>query len=135
MADIKFYTRAIPTGFKSPALSAALRNLGRIPEQLGKIGAAITAEIKRNLSGRILNKRSGKLYDSWEWEVTAANAGWRLIIGSDVAYARIHNFGGWTGKNHRTHIRKSRYVDRAVIAKKNQVRRILQDFVANITRG
>ena len=133
--SLRIYSKAIPKGFKSPALENALRNLGKIPEQLAKVGSAITGEVKRNISGRYLQRRSGKLYDSWEWEVQAASLGWRLTVGSDVAYARIHNFGGFTGKGHRTKIKKTSYLDRAVLAKKEQVRRILRDYMAHLTRG
>lgn len=114
-------------------MEAVLRNLGRLPEELGKVGSAITTEIKRNLSGRILNKRTGKLHDSWAWEVGAKNAGWILAISSEgVPYARIHEWGGMTGRGHKTKIKKSRYVSRAVIAKKEQVRRILRDYISKM---
>lgn len=133
--SLKIYSKVYPKGFKSVALANALRNLGKLPHQLGKVGSAITGEIKRNLSGRILNRRSGRLQDSWKWDIKSHGPRWRLIISSDVPYARIHNFGGFTGKGHQTKIRKTRYVDRAVIAKKTQVRRILRDYISTIWRG
>jgi phage gpG-like protein len=113
-------------------LTAALANLGKLPLQLAKIGDLITGEIKRNVSGRILKRRSGDLYNSWQWAVEAINRGWRLIIGSDVVYARIHEFGGWTGANYATKIKKTRYVSKAVMKKKTAVRRVLRDFTAQI---
>ena len=130
--SLRIYSKASPRGFKSQALHNALRNLGKLPTALGKVGEVITGEIKRNLSGRVLKRRSSKLYDSWSWMVSALSSGWELVVGSDVAYARIHEFGGWTGRNHATKIKKSRYVSRAVIAKKTHVRRILRDYTANI---
>jgi len=129
---LKVYSKANPKGFKSPALENALRNLGKIPEELGKIGTVLTAEIKRNSSGRVLQRRSGKLHDSWEWLVSAVNRGWQLAVSSDVIYARIHEFGGWTGKNHATKIKKSRYVSRAIIAKKARIQRITHDYITGI---
>lgn len=132
---LRVYARAKPTGFKSPALEAALRNMGKLPLSLAKVGAAITREVRANLSGRILRKQTGKLHDSWRWLINAANNGWQLTVGSDVVYARIHNFGGFTGRNNATRIKKTRYLDRAVLAKKAQVRAILRDFMANLTRG
>lgn len=131
---MKIYTKTHPKGFKSPALKNTLRNLGELPYKLGQVGSAITGEIKKNLSGKILHRRSGKLYESWEWEIDKTTHGWRLLISSDVAYSRIHNFGGFTGRNHATRIKKTRYVDRAVIAKKKQVKTILQNWVGSITR-
>ena len=131
--SLRVYSKTIPKGFKSPQLEAALRNFGKLPALLGKIGSVLTGEIKRNLGGRILQRRSGRLQDSWDWEVTAKNAGWELAISSEgVPYARIQNFGGWTGKGHRTRIPRSRYVDRAVIAKKALVRRVLRDYITKI---
>jgi len=133
--SLRVDSRVTPKQFKSVALAAALRNLGRVPDQLAEIGRILTTEIKRNLSGRILQRRTGALHRSWGWEISAANAGWRLAIGSDVAYARIHEFGGWTGKGHRTKIKKSRYVSRAVIAQKVRVRRVLRDYTMRMFRG
>lgn len=129
---MRFYIRGHSKGVKSVALANALRNLGRIPDQLGRIGSVVTTEIRRNLSGRVLQRRSGKLHDSWTWQIAAKSAGWVLTIGSDVIYARIHEFGGFTGAGHRTRIKKSRYVSRAVIAKKAQIRRLLRDFLTRI---
>ena len=133
--SLRINSRETPKQFKSVALVAALRNLGRIPDQLVEIGKILTVEIKRNLSGRILQRRTGALHGSWDWAISAANAGWRLAIGSDVVYARIHELGGWTGKGHRTKIKKSRYVSRAVIAKKSQVRRVLRDYTMRMFKG
>jgi phage gpG-like protein len=135
MAELRVHIKGRPKGFKSPALAAALRNLGRLPEQLGKAGDALTREIKRNLSGRILRRRTGNLHDSWEWGVNARGSGWELVVSSDVVYARIHNFGGFTGRNHATRIKKSRYVDRAVIKQKARIRKIMTDYMARLTRG
>ena len=132
MTRIRFYSTTHPKSFKSPVLETAIRNLGKLPTELAKIGTAITSEIKRNLSGRILQRRTGALHDSWNWAISAAQKGWDLVIGSDVAYAAIHEFGGWTGKGGRTRIRKTRYVSRAVLKKKTAVRRILRDYTANI---
>ncbi len=131
---MRFYIEGHSKSIKSVGLTNALRNLKKIPDRLNRIGQVITAEIGRNLSGRILQRRSGDLYNSWEWQVTAKNAGWDLVIGSDVIYARIHEFGGWTGRDHHTRIKKSRYVSRAITAKRTQVRRILRGFVAKIFR-
>ncbi len=130
---MRIYSKAIPKGFKSEALANALKNLGQLPLQLGRFGSVLTGTIKRNLGGRILQRRSGKLQDSWEWTITAANAGWRLEVGSDVVYARIQNFGGWSGKNHRTRIRPHRYVEDALRQKKAQLRRILADYWSKLT--
>jgi len=132
MSDFIIYSRLFLRGFKSLAMTQALKNLGELPIQLSRIGFEVTKQIKRNLSGRILNKRSGKLHGSWEWTVSTINKGWRLVIGSDVVYARIHQFGGWTGRNYATRIKKTSYVTKALVAKKAQIKKILHDYVSKI---
>jgi len=132
MTDFTIHSRVEPKKFKSPALTAALKNLGRLPEQLGRIGYTLVNEIQRNLSGRILQRRTGRLHDSWEWHVFSTNNGWELIIDSDIVYARIHEFGGFTGRNYATKIKKSRYLSKAMIAKKTQIRRIMTRYVSKI---
>ncbi len=134
MSDFTLNSRAFPKGFKSLMLKKMLNNLPKIPKELAKVGKAINDEIKRNLSGRILQRRSSDLYNSWQWAVSAHNSGWRLIIGSDVVYARIHNFGGFAGRGHKTKIKKTRYVDKAVLKKKVAVRRIMRNYILRIAR-
>jgi len=126
------HSRVHPKKFKSVALEAALKNLGKLPFQLAKIGSAVTGEIKKNLSGRILQRRSGDLHDSWIWEINPTTKGWDLVISSDIIYARIHEFGGFTGRNYATKIKKSRYVTRALLKKKGQIRAILRDYTARL---
>lgn len=135
MADFTFYTSTFPKGFKSKALTNALRNLGKLPEIMGKLGETLTKVIRRNLSGRLLNKRSGKLHNSWNWLVTAYNRGWRLVLSSDVVYARIHEFGGWTGRDHATKIKASKYVQRALVKKRKQITKLFRDYIVKITRN
>jgi len=132
--DLDILMKLYPAKFKSKALDNAVRNLGKLPVQLNRIGALITKAVKRNLSGRILNKRTGKLHDSWQWQISAENSGWSLTVGSDVVYARIHNFGGFTGAGYRTKIRKTRYFDKAILTTKSHIRRLLRDFIVRITR-
>jgi phage gpG-like protein len=122
-------------GIKSPALDNALRKLGQLPHELGKIGTVLTGAIRRNSGGGVLHRRSGRLADSWEWAVTAANQGWRLTIASDVRYARIHEFGGKSGAGHRTTTPARRYVSKAVEAKQAQVDRFMRDYVAGIWKA
>lgn len=130
--SLRFYTKLSPKGFKSPALGAALANLGKLPLQMAKIGDMLTKEIKLNLRGRILNMRSGRLHDSWAWLLSAINSGWRLVVGSDVVYARIHEFGGWTGRGHATRIKASRYVSRSLIKKQKRIRSVMDNYMTKL---
>ena len=133
---LTIYSRTKPHKFKSVALANALKNLGQIPQQLGTIGSMVTGEIKRNISGRYLNKRTGRLYNSWVWAVKSlANSLWRLTISSDVEYARIHNFGGFTGKNHATKIKATRYAERAMVRQLPKIRRVFRDYTATLWKG
>jgi phage gpG-like protein len=52
-----------------------------------------------------------------------------MAIGSDVVYARIHEFGGWTGRGGNTPIKASQYVTKAVDRHRKTIERLLQEFV------
>ena len=130
--SLVIFSRVEPKKFKSPALEAALKNLGQLPYQMGLIGSLVTDAIRKNSSGRILQRRSGRLEESWEWRLQAIKAGWELVIASDAPYARIHEWGGFTGRNHATKIKKTRYVTRAVLKQKPRIRRILRDYISRL---
>ncbi len=130
--SLTVFMRTEPKQFKAPALENALRNLGNLPLTLAKVGEKLVRAIRRNLSNRILRKRTGRLHDSWIWTIAAENQGWKMVVGSDAVYAAIHEFGGWTGRNHATKIPKRRYVTRAVISTKSAVRKLLRDYVTKI---
>ena len=130
--SLHLYMKTEPKRFSCPALENALRNLGGLPLQLAKVGDVLVKAIRRNLSNRILKKRTGTLHDSWGWRIAAANQGWVMAVGSDCVYAAIHEFGGWTGRNHATKIPKRRYVSHAVISVKAAVRKLMNDYMTKI---
>jgi phage gpG-like protein len=132
MSDFSLTFRESPMGWKCPALQKMLKRFGELPAELGKIGVLVTREIEKNLSGQLLNRRSGKLWSSWQWEVSVSNSGWRLAIGSDVVYARIHEFGGMTGRGHKTQIKATHYVSKAVETTGEPVRRLIHDYLATM---
>jgi len=122
--------KARPRKWETPMLRDLLKNLGDLPKLMSRIGRATKMEIKKNLSGKILHKRSGRLWASWDWQLQAISQGWRLSINSvDVPYARIHEFGGMTGKGHKTRIPARRYVTKAVDARKELYAKWARDFV------
>lgn len=123
-----------PSRFKSKALPKTLFNLKKLPKKLEGIGSIINKRIQLNLSGRLLKKRTGTLHDSWIFDVKANAHGYRLTISSDVVYAAIHNFGGFSGRNHATKIKKTSYVDKAVIQTKLRVRALLKQYMLRIFR-
>lgn len=126
--------RLNPPRFNSIRLAKMQDGYGELPVVLSRIGQLLNKRIKTN-AVRLLTKRSGDLHDSWSWDVTTEGRGWKLIVGSDVVYAAIHNFGGWAGAGHRSRIPKTRYVDRAIIKTKVPIRKLLRDFQLNILRG
>lgn len=40
---------------------------------------------------------------------------WEVVVGPTIVYGRIHELGGWAGKNHRTYVPKRPYISPAVI--------------------
>lgn len=87
-------------------MSNAQTRLGPyVEDMLRKIGLAILSKIQMNMSGRILNKRSGRLFDSWGMNIAPSGQNEiELTISSDSPYAEIHDKGGMTGRGHKTRI-------------------------------
>lgn len=78
-----------------------------------KGAARIKSEILLNLSGRVLNQRSGDLYRSVSARARTDRDGLLLTVGSggpSIPYAVIHEYGGQTGRGGKTHIRARPYV-------------------------
>jgi phage gpG-like protein len=134
MSDFNFSVSSRPAGFKSVVLTEALKNFGKLPKLMIELGQVVTQNIKDNASGKILNIRTGRLWHSWGWQVGATNAGWQTIVGSDCVYSRIHNYGGWTGKNHKTHLPARHYVDLALTKSHVKINQLFKNFVANMWR-
>ena len=61
--------------------------------------------------------------------------GWRVVVSSDVVYARIHEKGGMAGRGHRTRIPKRRYATRALVAQKDNIRKAFRTFLAKVASG
>ena len=96
-----------------------------IEKALTKIGLGINREVVSNLSGKVLHVRSGTLRASWFMPgpiVERIVGGWRMKMGSDVPYARIHELGGWTGRGHKTKIPKRPYLRPALISQAENIR-------------
>ena len=100
-----------------------------------KLGTVIVKRIKRNLSGRILHKRSGDLHNSWDFVHFMTSKGWTMVAGSDIPYARIHDTGGFAGRNHATKIPKRAYVRKSVVQEARRIRKIMAKFITRIARN
>ena len=125
--------------------NSAAPRLGRIRKAvspamegvLSKIGNAIDKEIVENLSGRVLNVRSGRLRSSWFMPgpiVSRIVGGWRMMIGSNVPYARIHELGGMAGRGHKTKIPKRPYVRTALVSQAEKIRTELAGMWVKLSR-
>jgi len=131
--SLQISIKGVPNRFRSVALENALKNIGQLPLLMAQIGSDVTGEIRRNLSGKVLQKRSGRLHDSWDWKVAAANAGWITTISSEgVPYNRIHEFGGWTGRGHATFIPARYYVTLALQKQIKNIVKLTRNYIARI---
>jgi phage gpG-like protein len=118
---------------KSRKLPNALSRLGKFATQLDKIGVTVVKEIRRNLSGRYLQKRSGDLYRSWDYTLQRmADLGYTVKWETDSPYGRIHEKGGMTGRKHRSRMKKTRYATRALVAKGKAIHMILRNYMARL---
>ena len=81
------------------------------------------AALKRK--GKTLIK-SHRLYDSYIYQLL----GETVEIGSDLVYARIHHYGGDTGKGHKTHL-----IARPVLGVNERQERRLGDFLISEIRS
>jgi phage gpG-like protein len=59
-------------------------------------GAKVTARAKGKLSDDVLHVRTGRLRRSVHYVMTGSEAVPTAIVGTNVEYARIHEFGGQT---------------------------------------
>lgn len=125
-----------PARFNSRRLRHAQGVLDRgLERHLHVIAKAVVPEVRRNLSGRILQVRTRRLWASWRYHVKRLKDMWVLTMGSRSPYSRIHDKGGWTGRGHKTKIPKRSYATKALVAKKPMIRRELKKFTARIVRG
>jgi len=124
-----------PRRFRSKRLLGAERKLGGLEAVVARVGKRLRAEVRRNLSGRVLQRRTGTLWRSWDFRKQALSGGWRLVVGSDVVYARIHEKGGMAGRGHRTRIPKRRYATKALMSQKDNIRKMFRTFLAKVAVG
>lgn len=84
-------------------------------ELLESIGKLVDTEIHMNLNGRILQRRSGRLYDAWSYMIDQHGDSFILTVGTlqdDVPYSEIQDKGGRTGINQSVTIPASEYYSR-----------------------
>lgn len=57
--------------------------------------ALVLARVQDNLTGKILQRRTGRLRSSFSTDVVGQGMEIRGIVGSNLVYAPIHEFGGF----------------------------------------
>lgn len=55
----------------------------------------VANRVRLKLSGQVLRVRSGRLRQSIHTRVTKLEGGFLAQVGTNVKYARIHEYGGW----------------------------------------
>jgi HK97 gp10 family phage protein len=81
------------------ALAARLEAMpGKLTAALGeeaaRLGDELRAAVERNLSGGVLQQKTGRLAGSIEMSVQRNGAAVSATVGTDVPYAAIHEYGG-----------------------------------------
>lgn len=66
----------------------------RLSQEVERLGGVLRERIERNLSGEVLQRRSGRLLGSVSVEVERVGLGASVTVGSDLPYAAIHEYGG-----------------------------------------
>ena len=69
-------------------LASALR------QEAARLGDDLRAAVARNLSGAVLQQRTGRLAGSIDVAVRQSGAAVSATLGTDVPYAAIHEYGG-----------------------------------------
>ena len=63
-------------------------------EEAARLGEELRAAVEQNLSGGVLQQRTGRLAGSIDVSVQRSGTGVSATVGSDVPYAAIHEYGG-----------------------------------------
>lgn len=72
--------------------------------------------IRNQMSGRRspsygLNRQTGTLARSWKLKtINLGTTNYGISLSTSSVYARIHQFGGWTGRNHASYIPKRLWI-------------------------
>lgn len=88
------------TGLPEYLREASVRLHARLQKEITTSGLRMERAAKANLTGTVLNVRTGRLRRSIRSEVKQEEGGWELALraggdgAADVKYARIHELGG-----------------------------------------
>lgn len=108
-----------------------------IDAMLHEIGKSLLDAIHRNLNGRILHKRSGRLYSAWDMQVTNESNVHILTVGTlreDVPYSEIQDKGGKTGRKHTTIIPAREYYSKEADNQSTAINRMIGTYLKRIVK-
>lgn len=111
-----------------------LESLDRIVDEAAAEGLEDSMKLVRITAQYYAPRRTGDLEDSIEAGVN--QEGRRLIgwVGSDLDYARIHEFGGVTGEGGRITITAKHYMGRAIVDCLSEIENNIEDVFARKMR-
>jgi phage gpG-like protein len=83
-------------------LDAEIGRLGALPQSMAarlaqeveRLGDVLRERVERNLSGRVLQRKTGRLAGSIAVAVERSGLGASATVSSDAPYAAIHEYGG-----------------------------------------
>lgn len=92
------------------------RLLADLKETITKAAIDLSAHIKdQKLSGQVLNRRTGRLSRSINYQVADTDGGVEATVGTNVEYARIHEYGFKGTVNVKEHMRRMANGVKAVV--------------------
>ena len=113
------------------------KRLPMMEKAVRDVGIIIKQRARRNVSGPLLQIRSGNLYKNIDYTITRKLMGFLLAVGvdlSDVPYGRIQAKGGWTGRGHKTYIKPTQWLRKSVLQEKKRIRSRFKRFTAQLVK-
>lgn len=116
------------------------RLLADLKREVTRVAVDLTAHVKGNkLSGQVLNVQTGRLRRSINYKLTETGTGIEARVGTNVEYARIHEFGFSGTVKVREHMRKAKeaykvraHTRRVKLPERSFLRSSLQDMRQDI---
>lgn len=100
-----------------------------------QIGTALSGELSQR--SLFTSSRYPKLQDTGRMRnsITAFNTDKTAGAGTNVEYARIHQYGGWTGRGHNTYIPKREYLYINDAEKEVLAKMVIKEMIQNQLGG
>lgn len=111
-----------------------LRLRQKIRKPAERVMKHVLRNVRVNLNGKVLHRRSSNLYRSFTGKLTRIEGGYRVTIGSQVVYSKIHDTGGMAGRNRAVRIPKRPYFRLAFVMSQFFIRKQLKNYLAEVFR-